>query len=178
MENCSDKKEMNKVWLSYPKQRNRKPKTKFKSLQRRLFLEYNPKDNMNLYEEVGKKKMERPLLEAEWGSGKQSPFGESTSSKVLWGCHRWAPWLLIRDSLMGYNVTRYPMGFPGGSEVKASACNAGDLGSIPGSGNPPPYYCLENPMDRGAWWATVHGVTKSWTRVSDISKSSRIDIYC
>ena len=57
------------------------------------------------------------------------------------------------------------MGFPGGSEVKASACNAGDLGLIPGSGrypregngNPLQYSCLENPMDREAWWATVHG---------------------
>ena len=56
-------------------------------------------------------------------------------------------------------------GFPGGAEVKVSACNLGDLGSIPGSGrspgegngNPLQYYCLENPMDRGAWWATVHG---------------------
>ena len=55
---------------------------------------------------------------------------------------------------------------PCGSEVKASACNAGDLGSIPGSGrspgegngNPFQYSCLENPMGRGAWWATVHGV--------------------
>ena len=61
------------------------------------------------------------------------------------------------------------MGFPGGSEVKASACNAGDLGSIPGlgrspgegNGNPLQYYCLENPMGGGAWWATVHEVTKS-----------------
>ena len=61
--------------------------------------------------------------------------------------------------------------FPGGSEVKASACNVGDLGSIPGSGRPPgegngnplPYSCLENPMDRGAWWATVHGVAESDT---------------
>ena len=58
-----------------------------------------------------------------------------------------------------------------GSEVKASACNAGDLGSIPelgrtlgeGNGNPLQYSCLENPMDRGAWWATVHGVAKSRT---------------
>ena len=57
------------------------------------------------------------------------------------------------------------------SEVKASACNAGDLGSIPGSGRSPGegnghplrYSCLENPMDRGAWWATVHGVAKSRT---------------
>ena len=67
--------------------------------------------------------------------------------------------------------------FPGGSEVKASACNAGDLGSIPGSGrspgegngNPLQYYCLENPMDRGAWWATAHGVAKSRTRLSDFT---------
>ena len=66
-------------------------------------------------------------------------------------------------------------GFPGGSEVKASASNAGDLGSIPGSGissgeengNPLQYSCLENPMDRGAWWDTVHRVAKSWRRLSD-----------
>ena len=60
--------------------------------------------------------------------------------------------------------------FPGGSEGKESTCNAGDSGSIPGlgrsagegNGNPFQYSCLENPMDRGAWWATVHGVTNSW----------------
>ena len=59
-------------------------------------------------------------------------------------------------------------GFPGGSEVKAPACNAGDLGSIPGlrrslgegNGNPLQYSCLENPMDGGAWWATVHGLRR------------------
>ena len=59
--------------------------------------------------------------------------------------------------------------FPGGSEVKASACNAGDPSSIPGSGrspgegndNPLQYSCLGNPMDRGAWWAMVHGVAES-----------------
>ena len=64
-------------------------------------------------------------------------------------------------------------GFPCGSEGKVSACNAGDLGSIPGSGrtpgggkgNPLQYSCLENPTDRGAWQATVHGLTKSWTRL-------------
>ena len=57
------------------------------------------------------------------------------------------------------------MGFPGGAEVKASACNVGDLGSIPGLGRSPGegnvntllYSCLENPMDGGAWWATIHG---------------------
>ena len=60
-------------------------------------------------------------------------------------------------------------GFPGGSEVKAFACNAGDLGSIPGSGRSPgegngnllQYSCLENPMDGEAWWATVHEVAES-----------------
>ena len=58
-----------------------------------------------------------------------------------------------------------------------SACNVEDLGSIPGSGrspgegngNPLQYSCLENPMDRGAWWATVHGVAKSRTRLSDFT---------
>ena len=67
------------------------------------------------------------------------------------------------------------MGFPGGSEGKESACNAGDLGSIPGLGrspggghyNPLQNSCLENPMDRGAWEAIVHGVAKSQTRLSD-----------
>ena len=60
-------------------------------------------------------------------------------------------------------------GFPDGSDSKESACNAGDLGSIPGWGRSPEegngyvvqYSCLDNPMDRGAWWATVHGVTES-----------------
>ena len=63
------------------------------------------------------------------------------------------------------------MGFPGGSDSKESACNAEDLGSISGSGrspgegnvNPLQYSCLGNPMDRGAWWATVRGVAKSQT---------------
>ena len=67
--------------------------------------------------------------------------------------------------------------FPGGSEVKESACNAGDLGSIPGSGRSPgegngkplQYSCLENPMDGGAWWATVHRVAKSQTQLSDFT---------
>ena len=69
----------------------------------------------------------------------------------------------------------YVGGFPGGSEVKASACNAGDLGSIPvlgispgeGNGNPLQDSCLQNPMDGGAWWATVQGVAKSQTGLND-----------
>ena len=67
------------------------------------------------------------------------------------------------------------MGFPGGSDGKESACKMGDLGSIPGSGRSPgeensyplQYSCLENSMDRSAWWATVHGVAKSWTQLSN-----------
>ena len=63
-----------------------------------------------------------------------------------------------------------PPHFPGDSDGKESACNVGDLSSIPGlvrspgegNSNPLQYSCLENSMDRGAWWATVHGVTKSW----------------
>ena len=69
------------------------------------------------------------------------------------------------------------MGFPGGSEVKASACNVGDLGSIPGlgrspaerNGNPLQYYCLVNLMDGGAWWAKVQGVARSRIRLSDFT---------
>ena len=66
------------------------------------------------------------------------------------------------------NSAQLPWWLRGG---KVSVCNAGDLGSIPGLGrypgerygNPLQYSCLENPMDRGAWQATVRGVTKSWT---------------
>ena len=67
------------------------------------------------------------------------------------------------------------MGFPGGSGSKESAGNVGDLGLIPGSGrspgeghgNPLQYSRLENSMDRGAWWVTAHGVTKSRTQLSN-----------
>ena len=70
--------------------------------------------------------------------------------------------------------------FPGGIVVKNPSAKAGDArdaGSIPGSGrspreghdNPLPYSCLENPMDRGAWWATVHRVAKSQARLSDLT---------
>ena len=66
--------------------------------------------------------------------------------------------------------------FPGDSTIKKKLpCNAGDTGQMPGSGrsprerngNPLKYSCLENSKDRGAWWATVHGLTKSWTRLSN-----------
>ena len=66
-------------------------------------------------------------------------------------------------------------GFPGGSDSKESAFNAGDLDLIlglgrsprEGNGNPLRYSCLENSLDRGAWRPTVHGITKSWTRLND-----------
>ena len=77
----------------------------------------------------------------------------------------------IKNSVQGFKEggSVDSRGFPGGSDRKASACNAGDPGSIPGSGrspiegngNPLQYSCLEHPMDRGAWWTTVHGVAKS-----------------
>ena len=70
--------------------------------------------------------------------------------------------------ILGVNYSHFTV-FPGGSDGKASACNVGDLGLIPGlerslgegNGNPLQYSCLGNPMDGGAWQATVHGVTKS-----------------
>ena len=67
------------------------------------------------------------------------------------------------------------MGFPGGSDSKESACNAGAPGSGPGlgrspgegNGNPFQYSCLENSMDRGFWQETVHGVAKSRKKLSN-----------
>ena len=71
------------------------------------------------------------------------------------------------------------MGFLGGSDGTESACTVGDRGSIPGSGrclgegnsNSLQYSCLENSMDRGAWWATVHGVTENQKQVSELALS-------
>ena len=70
-----------------------------------------------------------------------------------------------------YNLPTLKLGFPGGAVVNNPPDNAGDTGFIPGLGRSPGEgndntlqdSCLENIMDRGAWWATVHGVTKSWT---------------
>ena len=70
-----------------------------------------------------------------------------------------------------YHPSCFVMGFPGSSNGKESACNVGDPGLIPvsgrspgeGNGNPLQYSCLETPMDRRIWWATVHGMAKSWT---------------
>ena len=93
--------------------------------------------------------------------------------------------------LQGRQLTEWPAscfssvwGFLGGSDGRESSCNAGGLSSIPGSGrspgegsgNPLQYAWLENPMDRGAWWAIVHGVPKSWTRLSDYHFHFQSDI--
>ena len=84
-----------------------------------------------------------------------------------------SPFMSISVCLMYWEISLRR--FPGGSDGKVSACNAGDLGSIPGlgrspgegNGNPLQYSCLENSVDGEAWWATVHGVAKSRTRLSD-----------
>ena len=84
-------------------------------------------------------------------------------------CARW----FLRTNFTG--TLRSGVGFPGGSDSKESACSAGDLGLIPGFGRSPgegnshplKYSGLENSMDRGPWQATVHGVTKSLTRLSN-----------
>ena len=78
-------------------------------------------------------------------------------------------------------------GFPGGSVSEEYACNAGDLGSIPGlgrslgggHGNPLQYSSLENPMDRGAWWATVHDITDGMTEQlsTHVTENAFISIF-
>ena len=79
--------------------------------------------------------------------------------------------------LNGIKYQVHVQGFPGGSVVKDLPASAGDMGSIPGSGkfpregngNPLQCSCLGNPMDRGAWQATVHGVADSWIQLSDLA---------
>ena len=96
------------------------------------------------------------------GSGGRVSSGPDSST-----CHLWTL-LEITRPLSGAEV------FSGGLVGKESACNVRHPGSTPGSGrspgegngNPLRYSCLENSTDRGAWWATVHGVTKSWARLS------------
>ena len=74
------------------------------------------------------------------------------------------------------------LSFPGGSDGKESAYNTGDLGVIPGLGRSPgegngyslQYSCLENSMDRGAWLATVHGVTKELNMTEQLNKNKII----
>ena len=81
---------------------------------------------------------------------------------------------MVQSRLLWTTVSS-DVGFPGGSDGKASVCNAGDPGSVPrlgrspgeGNGYPLQYSCLESSMDRGAWSAIVHWIEKSQTRLSD-----------
>ena len=83
-----------------------------------------------------------------------------------WRRYRKAAVLCFQNLI--YERVWFSRGFPGGSDDKESACSEGDLGSIPGlgrspgggHGNPLQYSCLENLMDRGAWWAAVHGIAE------------------
>ena len=94
-------------------------------------------------------------------------------------CHAQKSWA----SLYASAVCSVPLNFPltSGSDVKESACNAGDLGLIPGLGrspgegygNPLQYSCLENPMIREAWWATVHEVAES-----DTAELLTLSLHC
>ena len=111
------------------------------------------------------KRLRALALESEPRAGSPGELLGNADSRVL------AFPLLIFLSLK----PRGAVGFPSGASGKESACNAGDLGWIPrvgrspggGHGNLLQHSCLESLTNRGAWWATVHGVAKSWTRLSN-----------
>ena len=103
-----------------------------------------------------------------------SPWG-CAKSDMIWRLNNNTSKEECKEYNFNYFPVRFPVQFNDGSDGKASSRNAGHPGSIPGSGrspgegngNPLQYSCLENPMDGGAWWATVHGVAESWTRLSN-----------
>ena len=102
----------------------------------------------------------------------------SFKKEYIWVSPNEFPSLLSAPEIIEFKETvSFREGFPTGSSGKESSCNAGDSGnggqslswedsSTGGNGNPLQLSCLENHMDRGAWWATVHGVVKSWTYLS------------
>ena len=87
---------------------------------------------------------------------------------------------LLARKLIILDTDNFLNGFLQGTVVKNPPANTGGLGSVPelgrfpniGNGNPLQYSCLENPMDRGAWQATVYGVTKNWTWLTDWAQFS------
>ena len=123
---------------------------------------------------------------------------KSLKQRKLVSYDPWRPWRVSHNcaakhsSTRGYSMLIYSstckkgcrylkvigisLGSSGGSDSKESACKVGDRSLIlglrrspgEGNGNPLQYSCLENFMDRGAWWAPVHGVAKTWTGLSDI----------
>ena len=118
-----------------------------------------------------RRKCSRPFISA-------YPWIQSKDGKYLGKKFHEIPkiktWICHSSSTIYIALTLY-LGFPGGLDSKESACSVGDMGSIPGlrrspgegNGNPLQYCYLENSMDRGAWWAPVHGVAKSRTWLSD-----------
>ena len=120
-----------------------------------------------------------PLVK-KWDKGMDEGKGMLVGDTEFWSTRK-----ISIYSIPSFTLSKHLLNFPGGSDGKASAYNAGDLGLIPGSGrspgegngthsnvlaatpspgeghgNPLQYSCLENPMDRGSWQATVHGVTR------------------
>ena len=101
-------------------------------------------------------------------------FRPNSKTRFMFSFHKWRKRYACSGWRVYYSLHTY-WGFPGGSDSKESTCSAGDLGLTAGSGRSPggrhgcPLQdsCLENPMDRGAWQATVHGIAKSQTRLSD-----------
>ena len=101
----------------------------------------------------------------------------NSSPTFLRSCPNW------NTGILSFPINQSPFRtFPGGSDGKGSACNEGDLGSIPGLGRSPEegnanslqYSCLENSMGRGVWQATVQGVTKSWIQLSFLPKKCNV----
>ena len=112
------------------------------------------------------------------GSKAKGPAKRRLGLGCLSGHHKFLARFLNRElSALSMGGMTPLKNAPGGSDGEESAYNAGDPGLIPGSGRCPgegngyplQYSCLENPTDRGAWWATVHGVAKSWTRLSGLT---------
>ena len=104
------------------------------------------------------------------GDGNGNPFQYSCLENSMdWGAWWATVHGVAKSQTRLSDFCSHFLGFPGGSDSKVSAHNVGDPGSIPGlgrspaegNGTPLQYSCLENSMDGGAWWATVHGVTKS-----------------
>ena len=124
------------------------------------------------------KKAKYCVIPTMWHSGK----GKTVETKRISGCQR----LRVEEVMNRWNI-KDSWGFPGGSVVKNPPANAGDAGSIPGSGrcpeggngNPLQHSCLENPMDRGTWWAIVHGGHKESDTTKQRERILRIvKLFC
>ena len=118
--------------------------------------------------------LENPMDRGAWGGGRGRAFMGVTKESDMTE-HTHAEWDLILSIFCSKFCLQSSLVLPGDTVGKESACSAEDLGLIPGSGrslgvgngNPFQYSCLENPMDRRAWWTTVHWVAKSWTHLRD-----------